>query len=77
MTQTHRGGTDRNPWHRNSDRCDPTNGNAERFIQTALREWAYARSYQNLEERKQKLEPLRHDYNFRRSHSSHPLLAPV
>jgi transposase InsO family protein len=24
-----------------------TNGKAERFIQTALREWAYARAYQN------------------------------
>jgi transposase InsO family protein len=28
-----------------------TNGNAERFIQTALREWAYAQTYQNSEER--------------------------
>jgi hypothetical protein len=41
-------------------------GKAERFIQTALREGAYARSYQNSEERKQKLEPWRRDYNFRR-----------
>ncbi len=28
-----------------------TNGKAERFIQTALREWAYARSYNNSKER--------------------------
>ncbi len=28
-----------------------TNGKAERFIQTALREWAYARSYRTSEER--------------------------
>ena len=30
-----------------------TNGKAERFIQTALREWAYARSYSNSNERSQ------------------------
>ena len=46
-------------------------GKAERFIQTALREWACARPYQNSEERKQKLNPWRHEYNFRRPHSSH------
>jgi transposase InsO family protein len=28
-----------------------TNGKAERFIQTALREWAYARTYKNSDER--------------------------
>ena len=28
-----------------------TNGKAERFIQTALREWAYARAYQNSDQR--------------------------
>jgi transposase InsO family protein len=30
-----------------------TNGKAERFIQTAIREWAYARAYSNSQERKQ------------------------
>ena len=40
-----------------------TNGKAERFIQTALREWAYARSYQNSTEREQELDPWLHDYN--------------
>ena len=34
-----------------------TNGKAERFIQTALREWAYARKYQNSNERSQELRP--------------------
>ena len=29
-----------------------TNGKAERFIQTALREWAYARAYQNSDQRR-------------------------
>lgn len=32
-----------------------TNGKAERFIQTALREWAYARAYDTSEQRKQSL----------------------
>ena len=32
-----------------------TNGKAERFIQTALREWAYARAYQNSDQRSAKL----------------------
>ena len=30
-----------------------TNGKAERFIQTSLREWAYARAYLNSEQRAQ------------------------
>lgn len=29
-----------------------TNGKAERFIQTALREWAYARAYETSDQRK-------------------------
>ncbi|OQP82923.1 IS481 family transposase, partial [Rhizobium rhizosphaerae] len=32
-----------------------TNGKAERFIQTALKEWAYARSYPSSEHRKMNL----------------------
>ncbi len=32
-----------------------TNGNAERFIQSALREWAYAKAYQNSGHRAQEL----------------------
>ncbi|MGH9625830.1 MAG: IS481 family transposase [Bryobacteraceae bacterium] len=54
-----------------------TNGKAERFIQTALREWAYARSYQNSEEREQQLEPWLHEYNFHRPHSSLKLNPPA
>ena len=39
-----------------------TNGKAERFIQAALREWAYFRDYFNLEERDRDLAPwLDHD----------------
>ena len=32
-----------------------TNGKAERFIQTCLREWAYARAYSNSKQRAQEL----------------------
>ena len=47
-----------------------TNGKAERFLQTALREWAYARSYQNSAERTEQLDAWIHDYNFHRPHAS-------
>jgi transposase InsO family protein len=40
-----------------------TNGKAERFIQTALREWAYVRHYLNSEERDQQLSPWLEHYN--------------
>jgi transposase InsO family protein len=54
-----------------------TNGKAERFIQTTLREWAYARSYQNSAEREQTLDPWLHDYNFHRPHASLNLNTPA
>jgi len=54
-----------------------TNGKAERFIQSALREWAYARSYQNSFERQQQLDPWLHDYNFHRPHASLNLNPPA
>ena len=54
-----------------------TNGKAERFIQTALREWAYARSYRNSLEREQELDHWLHDYNFHRPHASLNLNTPV
>jgi transposase InsO family protein len=47
-----------------------TNGKAERFIQTAIREWAYARTYQTSQERNQHLEPWIHQYNWHRPHAS-------
>ena len=47
-----------------------TNGKAERFIQTALREWAYARLYLHSAERQAELEPWLHDYNWHRPHAS-------
>ncbi len=47
-----------------------TNGKAERFIQTALREWAYARSYDNSLQRALQLHSWLHDYNWHRPHAS-------
>jgi transposase InsO family protein len=54
-----------------------TNGKAERFIQTALREWAYARTYQNSAEREQHLGPWIHQYNWHRPHASLGLSPPI
>jgi len=54
-----------------------TNGKAERFIQTALREWAYARSYLNSNERSQQLRPWLHQYNWHRPHASLGLSPPI
>jgi transposase InsO family protein len=51
-------------------RTPRTNGKAERFIQTAIREWAYARLYQNSEQRNSFLQPWIHQYNWHR-----PMLA--
>ena len=54
-----------------------TNGKAERFIQTALREWAYARSYQNSDQRNEQLDLRLLDYNFHRPHTSFKLQTPA
>jgi transposase InsO family protein len=47
-----------------------TNGKAERFIQTLLREWAYARIYATSEERSTTLPSWINHYNYRRPHGS-------
>ncbi len=47
-----------------------TNGKAERFIQTMLREWAYARIYGSSAERERQLPVFLERYNFRRPHGS-------
>ena len=54
-----------------------TNGKAERFIQTALREWAYARRYETSAQRLQHLQPWTHQYNWHRPHAALNLLPPV
>jgi len=45
-----------------------TNGKAERFIQTALREWAYARAYNTSDQRAADLPLWTHLYNWHRPH---------
>jgi len=47
-----------------------TNGKAERFIQTALREWIYARAYHTSEQRNEQMSPWLHHYNWHRPHGS-------
>jgi len=46
-----------------------TNGKAERFIQTSLREWAYAYAYENSRQRKNQLPTWLHHYNWHRPHA--------
>ena len=54
-----------------------TNGKAERFIQTALREWAYARAYQNSDQRSAELPHWLHRYNWHRPHGSLKANTPI
>jgi transposase InsO family protein len=54
-----------------------TNGKAERFIQTLLREWAYGRIYASSTERAQLLPAWLTHYNFRRPHGSLGHKAPA
>jgi transposase InsO family protein len=55
--------------HRRTRPYSPqTNGKAERFIQTALREWAYAHKYMNSERRAAELPNWLHRYNWHRRH---------
>lgn len=46
-----------------------TNGKAERFIQSALREWAYGWTYQNSDQRTSALASWQHHYNWHRPHA--------
>jgi len=46
-----------------------TNGKAERFIQTSLREWAYAKAYQHSRQRSDDLPIWLHRYNWHRPHT--------
>jgi transposase InsO family protein len=54
-----------------------TNGKAERFIQTALREWAYAQAYDTSALRAAELPFWLHRYNWRRPHGSLKSKSPI
>jgi transposase InsO family protein len=47
-----------------------TNGKVERFVQTSLREWAYAQPYLSSAHREAALQPFVHRYNWHRPHSA-------
>ena len=54
-----------------------TNGKAERFIQTALREWAYAQAYPTSDRRADELPLWLHRYNWHRPHGSLKSKPPI
>ena len=54
-----------------------TNGKAERFIQTALREWAYAQAYPTSDHRADELPIWLHRYNWHRPHGSLKSKPPI
>jgi transposase InsO family protein len=54
-----------------------TNGKAERFIQTALREWAYAQAYPNSDRRAAELPAWLHRYNWHRPHGGIKSATPI
>jgi transposase InsO family protein len=53
------------------------NGKAERFIQSALREWAYARAYARSAHRISELPRWLHGYNWHRPHASLAAQSPI
>ena len=54
-----------------------TNGKAERFIQTALREWAYAKHWTDSQQRDSHLQPWNDYYNRERPHGSLNYKPPI
>jgi len=54
-----------------------TNGKAERFIQSALREWAYGFTYQHSSQRTAALDYWNHHYNWHRPHQGIGGAAPM
>ena len=54
-----------------------TNGKAERFIQTCLREWAYAEAYSTSEQRTTALGHWLHHYNWHRPHTALQSKSPI
>ena len=54
-----------------------TNGKAERFIQSALREWAYAKAYPTSADRALELPAWLHRYNWHRPHGGIKSQTPI
>jgi transposase InsO family protein len=54
-----------------------TNGKAERFIQTALREWAHAQAYTTSDRRAAELPAWLHRYNWHRPHGGIMSQTPI
>ena len=54
-----------------------TNGKAERFIQSALREWAYAKAYPTSDHRAAALPTWLHRYNWHRPHGGIKSQTPI
>ncbi len=63
--------------HRTRPYTPRTNGKAERFIQTALREWAYAKHWAESDERDAHLQPWTDYYNRERPHGSLNYKPPI
>ena len=54
-----------------------TNGKAERFIKTAINEWAYARAYNTSDQRAENLKTWEHNYNWHRPHGGINYQTPI
>jgi transposase InsO family protein len=63
--------------HRTRPYTPRTNGKAERFIQTTLREWAYAKHWNDSDERDAYLKPWTNFYNYQRPHGSLNYKPPI
>ena len=63
--------------HRTRPYTPRTNGMAERFIQTALREWAYSQHWTDSLQRDDCLQPWTHYYNHQRPHGSLDYKPPI
>jgi len=63
--------------HRTRPYTPRTNGKAERFIQTALREWAYAQHWPDSDHRDLQLQSWTDYYNHERPHGSLNYMPPI
>ena len=70
------------PFRKQADSKAPTDhipdkGKVERFVQTSLREWAYARAYDTSDQRAAELPIWLHRYNWHRPHGSLGAKPPI